>query len=178
MTPPDAPSAPPPPGGRRQRTGQAGSAAATGLPSLELDLQFGEFAGLATHRAVLSKPRVRRWMQMALRLPAEITVRIVGKEEAHALNRQYRGRDYATNVLTFDYQRAPMVMADLVLCGPVVAREAWMMDRTLEAYYAHLLVHGTLHAQGYDHETNERDALEMEALEVLLVQALGYPNPY
>ena len=72
----------------------------------------------------------------------------------------------------------PVVQADLVLCGPVVAREAWMMDRTLEAYYAHLLVHGTLHAQGYDHETNERDALEMEALEVLLVQALGYPNPY
>ncbi len=178
MTPPDAPSAPPPPGGRRQRTGQAGSAAATGLPSLELDLQFGEFAGLATHRAVLSKPRVRRWMQMALRLPAEITVRIVGKEEAHALNRQYRGRDYATNVLTFDYQRAPMVMADLVLCGPVVAREARAMSKPLEDHYAHLLVHGTLHAQGYDHETNERDALEMEALEVLLVQALGYPNPY
>jgi len=105
-------------------------------------------------------------------------VRIVGKEEAQALNLQYRGKDYATNVLTFDYQRAPVVQADLVLCGPVVAREAWMMDRTLEAYYAHLLVHGTLHAQGYDHETNERDALEMEALEVLLVQALGYPNPY
>ncbi len=147
-------------------------------PSLELDLQFGAFAELAAHRAVLRKPRVRRWMQMALRLPAEITVRIVGKEEAQFLNLQYRGKDYPTNVLTFDYQQAPVVQADLVLCGPVVAREAWMMDRTLEAYYAHMVVHGTLHAQGYDHETNERDALEMEALEVLLVQALGYPNPY
>jgi probable rRNA maturation factor len=178
MSPPDAPSAPPPRGGRSQRTGEAGSAAATGLPALELDLQFGEFSGLAAHRSVLRLPRVKRWMQMALKYPAEITVRIVGKEEAQALNLQYRGKDYATNVLTFDYQRAPVVQADLVLCGPVVAREAWMMDRTLDAYYAHLLVHGTLHAQGYDHETNERDALEMEALEVLLVQALGYPNPY
>ena len=147
-------------------------------PSLELDLQFGEFADLAAHRSVLRLPRVKRWMAMALLHPAEITVRIVGQEEGRALNLQYRGKDYATNVLTFDYQRAPVVQADLVLCGPVVAREAWMMDRTLEAYYAHLLVHGTLHAQGYEHETNERDALEMEALEVLLVQALGYPNPY
>ncbi len=178
MTPPDAPSVPPPRGGRLQRTGAAGSAAATRLCSLELDLQFGDFPDADLHRAVLRKPRVRRWMQMALRLPAEMTVRIVGKQEAHALNRQYRGKDYATNVLTFDYQQSPIVLGDLVLCGPVVAREAWMMDRTLEAYYAHLLVHGTLHAQGYDHETNERDALEMEALEVLLVQALGHPNPY
>ena len=147
-------------------------------PSLELDLQFGEFADLAAHRSVLRTPRVKRWMAMALLHPAEITVRIVGQEEGRALNLQYRGKDYATNVLTFDYQRAPLVQADLVLCAPVVAREAWMMDRTLEAYSAHLLVHGTLHAQGYEHETNERDALEMEALEVLLVQALGYPNPY
>ncbi len=153
-------------------------AAATALSSLVLDLQFGEFADLAAHRAVLRLPRVKRWVSMALALPAEITVRIVGHEEGRALNLQYRGKDYATNVLTFDYQRAPRVQADLVLCAPVVAREAWMMDRTLEAYYAHLLVHGTLHAQGYDHETNERDALEMETLEVLLVQALGYPNPY
>ena len=117
-------------------------------------------------------------MQMALASPAEITVRIVGEAEGRALNLQYRGKDYATNVLTFDYQRAPVVMADLVLCAPVVAREARAMGKPLEDHYAHLLVHGTLHAQGYDHETHERNALEMEALEVLLVQALGYPNPY
>ena len=117
-------------------------------------------------------------MQFALAHPAEITVRIVGEAEGRALNLQFRGKDYATNVLTFDYQRAPVVMADLVLCAPVVAREAKAMNKPLEDHYAHLLVHGTLHAQGYDHETHERDALEMEALEVLLVQALGYPNPY
>jgi probable rRNA maturation factor len=162
----------------KKRGSCAGSAAVTGLCALELDLQFGDFSGLAAHRALLRAPRVKRWVTMALKHPAEITVRIVGQAEGRALNLQYRGKDYATNVLTFDYQRTPVVQADLVLCAPVVAREAWMMDRTLEAYYAHLLVHGTLHAQGYDHETNERDALEMEALEVLLVQALGYPNPY
>ena len=177
-SPPKTPAASSPPGGRRQRTGKASSAAATGLVSLELDLQFGEFSSLAAHRAVLRKPRVARWVGMALAVPGELAVRIVGQDEGRALNRQYRGKDYATNVLTFDYQQAPVVMGDLVLCGPVVEREAREQGKTLEAHYAHLLVHGALHAQGYDHETNERDALEMEALEVLLMGALGYPNPY
>ena len=145
---------------------------------LDLNLQFGDFPGLAAHKAILRKPRVQRWMQMALRHPGEIAVRIVGEDEGRALNNQYRRKDYATNVLTFDYMREPVVMGDLVLCGPVVEREAKEQGKPLEQHYAHLLVHGTLHAQGYDHETNERDALEMEALEVLLMGALGYPNPY
>jgi probable rRNA maturation factor len=147
-------------------------------PSLDLSLQFGSFPGAAAHRAVLGTARVRKWVAMALTKPAEIAVRIVGAEEGQALNRQYRGKDYATNVLTFDYTRDPVVSADLVLCAPVVEREAKEQGKTLEAHYAHLLVHGTLHAQGYDHETGERDAAEMEALEVLLMGALGYPNPY
>ncbi len=105
-------------------------------------------------------------------------MRIVGEDEGRALNLQYRRKDYATNVLTFDYAREPLVSADLVLCAPVVEHEAREQGKTLEAHYAHLLVHGTLHAQGYDHETNERDALEMEALEILLLAALGFPNPY
>ncbi len=145
---------------------------------LSLDLQFGEAAGLAAHRAVLKTARVKRWISAALRGPAEIAVRIVGEDEGRALNRQYRRKDYATNVLTFDYAREPVVSADLVLCAPVVEREAREQGKPLEAHYAHLLVHGTLHAQGYDHETNERDALEMEALEILLLGALGFPNPY
>ncbi|HEY1227099.1 MAG TPA: rRNA maturation RNase YbeY [Ramlibacter sp.] len=145
---------------------------------LSLDLQFGDFAGSADHQALLSPAKVRRWMSMALRSPAEIAVRIVGQAEGRALNRQYRGKDYATNVLTFDYTREPVVSADLVLCAPVVEREAREQGKTLVEHYAHLLVHGTLHAQGYDHETNERDALEMEALEVLLMGALGFQNPY
>jgi probable rRNA maturation factor len=145
---------------------------------LALSLQFGAFAGVAAHRRIVTPARARRWVGMALAGPAEIAVRIVGVEEGQALNRQYRGKDYATNVLTFDYARAPVVAADLVLCGPVVDREAKEQRKTLEQHYAHLLVHGALHAQGYDHEQGGREALEMEALEVLLLGALGYPDPY
>jgi len=148
------------------------------MPSLELSLQFGTFPGAAAHKAVLTGARVRRWIGIALQAPAEFAVRIVGAEEGQALNRQYRGKDYATNVLTFEYAHEPVVAADLVLCAPVVEREAREQGKTLEEHYAHLLVHGTLHAQGYDHERGERQALEMEALEVLLMGALGYPDPY
>jgi probable rRNA maturation factor len=146
--------------------------------SLELSLQFGAFAQAAEHRRVLTPARARRWVGLALARPGEIAVRVVGAEEGQSLNRQYRGKDYATNILTFDYTREPLVAADLVLCGPVVEREAKEQGKTLEAHYAHLLVHGALHAQGYDHELGEREALEMEALEILLMGALGYPDPY
>jgi probable rRNA maturation factor len=149
-----------------------------GLPPLELALQFGRFAGAAKHQALLNKRNVSRWIAFALAAPAEMSVRIVGEDEGRALNAQYRHKDYATNVLTFDYAQEPTVMADLVLCAPVVEREAREQGKTLQAHYAHLLVHGTLHAQGYDHETNDRDALEMETLEVLLLAALGFANPY
>lgn len=141
---------------------------------LDLDLQFAD----ATHRQLLPKAMVRKWMAMALQRPAEISVRIVGADEGQALNRQYRGKDYATNVLTFEYAREPVVSADLVLCAPVVAREAAEQRKPLQAHYAHLLVHGTLHAQGWDHEAGEREAFAMEALEVLLMGALGFPDPY
>jgi probable rRNA maturation factor len=147
-------------------------------PALELSLQFGTFPGAAAHKAVLTGARARRWIGIALQAPAEIAVRIVGAEEGQALNRQYRGRDYATNVLTFEYAHKPVVAADLVLCAAVVEREAREQGKTLEEHYAHLLVHGTLHAQGYDHELGDKQALEMEALEVLLMGALGYPDPY
>lgn len=149
-----------------------------GAPALSLALQFGAFEDAVLHRAVLRPARVRRWVAQALQGPAEITVRVVGAAEGRALNLAYRHRDYATNVLTFDYQRAPVVCADLVLCAPVVAEEAARQRKTLEAHYAHLLVHGTLHAQGWDHETNEQDALAMEAAEILLLGALGYASPY
>ncbi len=148
------------------------------LPPLDLELQFSAFAGMAAHRAVLRRPAVARWIAHALAAPGEIAVRVVGEDEGRALNRQYRGKDYATNVLTFDYARQPVVMADLVLCGPVIEREAAEQGKTLRAHYAHLLVHGALHAQGYDHETDEGDALEMETLEILLLAALGFANPY
>ena len=149
----------------------------SGLPELDLSLQFGA-AVPDSHKKLLGRARVNKWMRMALLRNAEITVRIVGAAEGRTLNREYRHKDYATNVLTFDYAMEPVVSADLVLCAPVVAQEAKEQGKTLEEHYAHLLVHGTLHAQGYEHETNEVDALEMEALEVLLMEGMGYGNPY
>ncbi len=146
--------------------------------TLVLSLQFGRFAGASVHRAALNRGAVARWIEHALARPAEITVRIVGEPEARELNLQYRGKDHATNVLTFDYSSEPVVMADLVLCGPVVEREAREQRKSLQAHYAHLLIHGTLHAQGYEHERGESEALEMEALEILLLGALGCANPY
>ena len=148
------------------------------LNSLSLSLQLGKFPDAALHRAALPRHSVTRWIRHALQSDAEITVRIVGSEEAQALNRDYRSKDYATNVLTFDYTPAPFVTADLVLCAPVVAREAQENGKSLRAHYAHLLVHGTLHAQGYDHETGEEDAEAMETLEIEILAGLGIGNPY
>jgi len=140
---------------------------------LTLSLQFAD----PTHRALLPRHKVARWVRAALACPGEITVRIVGAEEGRALNRDYRDKDYATNVLTFDYQHQPVVMADLILCAPVVAQEAKDQHIDVAAHYAHLLVHGTLHAQGYDHEV-EADALVMESRESELMLALGFADPY
>ena len=143
------------------------------MNSLRLSLQFAD----ARHRDLLPRHRVLRWVRAALQGPAEITVRIVGAEAAQALNRDYRQKDYATNVLTFDYEQEPVVLADLVLCADVVAREAGEQQIDLAAHYAHLLVHGTLHAQGYDHE-DEADAAVMEARESSLLLKLGFADPY
>lgn len=149
------------------------------LPPLQLSLQFARaLPDAALHRAALPRTQVSKWLRHALQAPAEMAVRIVDEEEGRALNFEYRHKDYATNVLTFDYAAEPVMMADLVLCAPVVAREAQAQNKPLTAHYAHLLVHGALHAQGYDHETDEDDALEMEALEVMLLRHLGFANPY
>jgi probable rRNA maturation factor len=143
--------------------------------SVELTLSLQQPDG--RHRSVLTRSRVSRWVRAALDAPAEITVRIVGDDEGRALNQEFRKKDHATNVLTFDYQREPVVIADLVLCAPVIEREAREQDKPLDAHYAHLLVHGALHAQGFDHE-RAADAKKMEAREVELLAALGYGNPY
>ena len=146
------------------------------LNQLTLSLQFARDA--TQHRAQLPRHKVARWIRHALAMDAEITVRIVGAEEGQQLNRDYRHKDYATNVLTFDYTQEPLVTADLVLCAPVVEREAREQNKSLEEHYAHLLVHGTLHAQGWDHETSEEDAQEMEAYETAILQELGFADPY
>lgn len=130
------------------------------------------------HRALLSRRRVAKWLAAALQFPAEITVRVVSEEEGRALNLAYRQREHATNVLTFDYQREPVVMADLVLCAAVVEREAQQQGKPLLAHYAHLVVHGALHAQGWDHEVDEGDARAMEQREREILQTLGVSDPY
>jgi probable rRNA maturation factor len=148
------------------------------LAKLQLSLQFGDIPYAARHRAALPRHMVTRCIRHALAAEAEITVRIVNAEEGRALNSSYRGKDYATNVLTFDYAQSPVVMADLVLCAPVVAQEAKEQGKTLATHYAHLLVHGTLHAQGWDHETSLKDAHAMEAHEITVLSGLGFDNPY
>jgi probable rRNA maturation factor len=142
-------------------------------PELQLSLQFAD----GRHRALLPRHRVARWIRAALEAPARITVRVVDATEGRALNRDYRRQDHATNVLTFDYARAPAVEADLVLCAPVVEREAAQQGKRIEDHYAHLLVHGTLHAQGWDHE-RAADARRMEARETAVLQTLGVGDPY
>ena len=156
-------------------SGRAGSARSRRPPKprLALHLQVVSRAAPAPASA-----QVRRWARAALKGPAEITVRIVGAVEARALNRRYRGRDYAANVLSFPYaRRRGLLQGDIVLCAPVIAREALVQGKTVEAHLAHLTVHALLHLQGYDH-LRQRDAARMEALEKKLLAKLGYPDPY
>ena len=148
------------------------------LNNLDLSLQFGQFDNLAAHQTLLTEAKVTEWIKHALAVDAEMAVRIVGVDEGQALNLQYRKKDYATNVLTFNYQQEPTVQADLVICGPVIEREAQEQNKTLEEHYAHMIVHGTLHAQGWDHETSEADAQEMEAYETDIMAELGFADPY
>ena len=147
------------------------------VPTLHLSVQYAAKPEDAPTRA-----QFRRWVKAALRQDAEIALRIVDEEEGRALNRDYRGKDYATNVLTFVYNdefpSAELPLAgDIVLCAPVVAREALQQEKPVEAHYAHLTVHAVLHLQGYDHQSDEQ-ARRMEAREIQIVTKLGYADPY
>jgi probable rRNA maturation factor len=141
-------------------------------PRLELNVQYAVASRQAPARA-----RLREWAHAALAHDAQITVRIVGQAEARVLNRNYRGKDYATNVLTFVMRDTPPYEGDLVLCAPVVAREARAQGKAIAAHYAHLIVHGVLHLQGYDHD-DAPAARAMETRESRIVTKLGYPDPY
>jgi probable rRNA maturation factor len=131
----------------------------------------------------ITRPMVRKWIKAALFAPAELTIRFVDAEEGRALNRDYRAKDYATNVLTFAYNEGEEVAedeptrADIILCTDVLEKEAAEQSKTVTEHTAHLIVHGVLHAQGYDH-IDDDDATEMESLETEILTALGYPDPY
>ncbi|MCX4165653.1 MULTISPECIES: rRNA maturation RNase YbeY [Paraburkholderia] len=149
------------------------------VPKLTLNLQFPAAKAWPEHKQLLPRATVAGWLKPALFADAELTVRFVDAEEGRTLNRTYRGKDYATNVLTFAYAESEddPVTGDLILCCPVVEKEAAEQNKPLAAHYAHLLVHGALHAQGYDHEIAE-EAEEMEAIETEILAELGFPDPY
>lgn len=143
------------------------------LPELSLGIQFRR-----KDATLPTRSRVRRYVRASCDRPAEVAIRFVDAEEGRALNRDYRHKDYATNVLSFVYESAPSVAGDLVVCVPVVLREAAEQGKTAEAHFAHLIVHGMLHLMGYDHETGKRDATRMEAREREILADLGYADPY
>jgi len=147
--------------------------------NLDLDVQYAD----TRLEAELTPAMIERWVQLSLLGPAELAIRFVDTEEGQTLNREYRGKDYATNVLTFAYNEGEELaddeptQADIVLCTDVLQREAEEQKKTVEEHAAHLVVHGVLHAQGFDHE-NDEEAEEMEQLERDIMTALGYPDPY
>ncbi|SDK60796.1 probable rRNA maturation factor [Methylophilus rhizosphaerae] len=142
------------------------------MPQLDFSLQL-----VSQVTDVPAAATFRRWVRAALRVDTSLTIRIVDAEEGRALNGAYRGRDYATNVLTFPLTEEPYLMGDIVICAPVVAREAIEQGKPLLAHYAHMTVHGVLHLHGYDHEV-EAQAELMEAMEIAVMQKLGFANPY
>lgn len=143
---------------------------------LTLSVQYAD----PTLKEIVPRTQIRRWVAAALFAPAELTIRFVDAEESRTLNRDYRGKDYATNVLTFAYtedEESEVTQADIILCSDVLEKEATEQKKPLIDHAAHLIVHGVLHAQGYDHE-EEAEAEEMEALEIEILSALGFDNPY
>ena len=143
------------------------------LPELHLAVQYPSGKNGAPTRT-----QVRRWVRAVCTLPAAITIRFVDVNEGQNLNQQWRGKDYATNVLSFPYEHEPMLHGDLVICSSVVLREAAEQNKQPEAHFAHLIVHGILHLQGFDHETSAADAALMETREREILRLLSYPDPY
>lgn len=142
------------------------------MPLLKLAVQY------ASSDLNLPKSRAfRQWAKATISVDTEVTIRLVDEEEGRQLNKTYRGKDYATNVLTFPLTEAPRLIGDIVICVAVVKSEAMAQNKSLEAHYAHLTVHGLLHLHGYDHEI-EAQAELMESIETAIITKLGYANPY
>ena len=142
------------------------------MPKLSISTQYA-----SDQTNLPTRTQFRKWANAAIRVDTEVTIRIVDETEGRELNKTYRGKDYATNVLTFPLTEEPHLMGDIIICAPVVAAEALAQNKPLEAHYAHLSVHGILHLHGYDHEI-EAQAELMEGLETAIVRKLGYADPY
>ncbi len=142
------------------------------MPQLKFSLQIASQLTNIPARVLFKK-----WVQATLRVETEVTIRIVDEDEARILNSTYRGKDYATNVLTFPLTETPHLMGDIIICAPIVAAEAQSQNISLQAHFAHLTVHGVLHLHGYDHE-DEYQAVLMESIEIQILAKLGYANPY
>lgn len=144
----------------------------------------GKALALAIQRAsrashIPSDRKLRAWARAAAPRGGAVTVRYVGEAEGRRLNREFRGRDYATNVLSFPYEEGRRALeGDIVICAPVVAREAREQGKDVAAHHAHLLVHGLLHLAGYDHEKGEAEARRMEGRERRVLAELGFSDPY
>lgn len=141
-------------------------------PKLKLNVQYA-----SNDENLPTLLQFRKWTKATVNVDTEITIRIVSKQEGCHLNNIYRGKDYATNVLTFPLTEEPILMGDIIICAPVVAAEANAQHKDLMAHYAHLTVHGMLHLCGFDHETEPQAEL-MESLEVQILTKLGYADPY
>lgn len=142
------------------------------MPNLDITTQYA-----TSHAQVPTKSQFKKWAKAALRVDTSVTIRIVDEAEGRELNNTYRGKDYATNVLTFPLTEEPYLIGDIIICAPVVEAEAKAQNKLLEAHYAHLTVHGILHLHGYDHEV-EAQAELMESLETAIITKLGYASPY
>lgn len=142
------------------------------MPQLSLSVQCA-----SSSADLPTASQLRKWAKAALRVDTEVTIRIVDEDEGRALNLTYRGKDYATNVLTFPLSETPHLMGDIVICAPIVAKEAAEQHKSIESHFAHLTVHGVLHLHGYDHEDAHQAEL-MESIEIQILAKLGYANPY
>ncbi len=142
------------------------------MPNLDISIQYA-----SNQDQLPTKSQFKKWAKAALRVDTSVTIRIVDETEGRELNNTYRGKDYATNVLTFPLTEEPYLMGDIMICAPVVAAEAKAQNKPLEAHYAHLTVHGILHLHGYDHEIDAQAEL-MESLETAIITKLGYASPY
>ncbi|BCM24420.1 rRNA maturation RNase YbeY [Methyloradius palustris] len=142
------------------------------MPQLNLTVQ-----NISVTSQIPSEADFKKWVKATIRVDTEATIRIVDEAEGRELNKAYRGKDYATNVLTFPLSEEPHLIGDIVICAPVVASEAASQNKALKAHFAHLTVHGVLHLHGYDHEIDAQAEL-MESIETEIVMKLGYPDPY